>query len=538
MSLTQAELSSPQAALPLPRVTYTNLDANFALVHALIDQQLPDTQLRLLGKPRANLIGGKEDDRGRIYQAASPIDRTLNLGSFVAAADKAVDAAVLSARRAFPGWNKLGWRARVTLLRHAAEVLRASKLDIAIACLLEVGKSRLEAMGEVEESIDLILYYCDEMEAQNGFERPLKRAFEREATVSVQRPHGVFGVIAPFNFPVALSINMVTTALLAGNTVVYKPSPSAGLTGWLIADALLRAGLPKGVLNLVCGDTSVGEALVGHAEIDGIAFTGSNSVGMLIHRTLAQRRGGARPVIAEMGGKNPAYVTHQADLDAAAAGVLRSAFGLQGQKCSSCSVVFVHDDVAKVFLDKLLALTNAIKIGDPRQREVFMGPVINEAAARRFETAVSTAKRGGHLLAGGSLLTGGIYDGGHYAAPTIVDDLPEQSSLHVEELFLPFLTVRRFSDFGAALAAGNSVPYGLTAGVYTRDDEELQRFLDEAQAGVLYANRASGATTGAWPGIQSFCGWKGSGTTGKGGLGPWYLPQFMREQSHTVMRAE
>jgi 1-pyrroline-5-carboxylate dehydrogenase len=443
---------------------------------------------------------------------------------------------VLAARRAFPAWHRLGWRARVAFLRRAAVVLDEGKLDLAIACLIEVGKSRLEAMGEVEESIDLIRYYCDEMEVQNGFERPLKRAFEREATASVQRPHGAFGVIAPFNFPVALSVNMVTTALLAGNTVVYKPSPSAGLTGWLLVDALQRAGLPPGVLNLVCGDASVGEALVGHAGIDGIAFTGSNSVGMSIHRALAQGRAGARPVIAEMGGKNPAYVTQRADLDAAAAGVMRSAFGLQGQKCSACSVVFVHDDVADAFLGKLLELTHAIQIGDPRRREVFMGPLINQAAARRFEAAVATAKHEGQVLTGGRLLAGGAYGTGCYAAPTVVGDLPAHSRIHGEELFLPFLALRRFRDFGVALAAGNAVPYGLTAGVYTCDEEELQRFLDEAQAGVLYANRASGATTGAWPGVQSFCGWKGSGTTGKGGLGPWYLPQFMREQSHTVMR--
>jgi 1-pyrroline-5-carboxylate dehydrogenase len=444
-----------------------------------------------------------------------------------------VDRAVAAARGAYPDWSRRPWPERVALLRRAADRIEALKYELAAACLLEVGKSRLEAVGEVEETIDLVRYYCAEMEDNAGYDRPMRRAFPREATRSVLKPHGVFAVIAPFNFPVALSAAMMTGALVAGNTVVYKPSPMAGLTGRLLVDAVAAAA-PPGVVNLVCGGAEVGEGLVGHPGVAGVAFTGSHAVGMAIFRRMAARACAA-PVIAEMGGKNPTYVTASADLDDASSGVMRSAFGLSGQKCSAGSTVFVHDAVADDFLGALAEKTRVLKVGDPQDRGVFVGPVIDRAAADRFALAADSVRQQGRFAAGGEMLAGGLYDKGFYAAPSIATDLPPDHPLHKEELFLPLLTVRRFTDLAAAIRAGNDVVYGLTAGIYTRDEGELRLFLDTAEAGVLYANRASGATTGAWPGIQTFCGWKGSGVTGKGGLGPWYVPQFMREQSHTVM---
>jgi 1-pyrroline-5-carboxylate dehydrogenase len=245
-----------------------------------------------------------------------------------------------------------------------------------------------------------------------------------------------------------------------------------------------------------------------------------------------------RPVIVEMGGKNPTYVTASADLDVAAEGVMRSAFGLQGQKCSAGSKVYVNAEVGDAFLDKLLALTARIRIGDPTERDVFMGPVIDGRALARFNAAAAEASRIGRVLAGGTSLDGGIYAHGAYVAPTIVDGLPPSHGINKDELFLPFLSILRFTDLAAAIEDGNDVTYGLTAGCYAQDETELDLFLERAEAGVLYANRASGATTGAWPGIQSFCGWKGSAVTSKGGLGPYYLPQFMREQSRTIWRSE
>ncbi len=519
----------------VPRVTYSNIGTDFTPVHDLLDGLIPTVKRERLGQAWPNRIGGRADDDGRRYVARSPIDRDLVLGEFVEASRAAVGRAVGAARAALADWAEHPWQERVRILHRAADLLHSRVHEIAVACLLEVGKSRLEAVGEAEEAVDLIRYYCTEMERNEGYARPLARAVAREETLDVLRPHGVFGVIAPFNFPLALSVNMVSGALLTGNTVVYKPSPMAGLTGVLLVAALHEAGVPGGALDVVCGGAEVGRTLVDDTRLAGVAFTGSHAAGMEIFRKLAAGPY-ARPVIVEMGGKNPAYVTAQANLETAVEGVMRSAFGLSGQKCSACSTVFVQEPVYEPFLAGLVERSRALVVGNPEAREVFMGPLIDQRAARRFETASRRAAADGRLALGGRLLEGGLFDRGHYAPPTIVVDLAADHPLHREELFLPFLTVRRFGALEEAIADGNRVAYGLTAGVYTEDGAELETFLRTAEAGVLYANRASGATTGAWPGVQSFAGWKGSGVSSKGGLGPCYLPQFMREQSRTIMR--
>jgi 1-pyrroline-5-carboxylate dehydrogenase len=239
-------------------------------------------------------------------------------------------------------------------------------------------------------------------------------------------------------------------------------------------------------------------------------------------------------VLAEMGGKNPAFVTASADLDAAVSGVARSAFGLQGQKCSAASKAYVERSVVDDFLSALVETANNLVIGDPRRRDVFMGPIINEVSLDRFTRAAEEASNCGALMCGGKQLAGGLFDKGPYVPPTIVTGLPADHRVNRDELFLPFLSVLPFDDLNDAIFDANRSAFGLTAGIYTKDQEELDRFLTTIEAGVLYANRPSGATTGAWPGFQTFCGWKGSGTSGKGGLGSWYVPQFMREQSHTL----
>ena len=518
----------------LPRVTYSNVGVDFTPVHDKLDGLIPDFK-RGLGRAWPNLIGWRPDRDGAAYRAASPIDDRLILGEFIEATPAAVGRAVRAAKAAYPAWSGLPWQERVTILRRVAEILARRKYELGIACLIEVGKSRLEAMGEAEESHDLIAYYCDEMERNRGFTRDMARAFPQEATSVTLRPAGVFGVIAPFNFPLALSVSMITGALLGGNTVVYKPSPKAGLTGSLLVEALHEAGVPPGVVNLVCGE-GAGRLLVDHPSLDGVAFTGSHAVGMEIFRKMAAGPY-ARPVVVEMGGKNPAYVTAKADLDVAAEGVMRSAFGLQGQKCIACSVAYIEEAVHDRFVALLAEKTARLKIGNPEQRDVYMGPVIDAEAGARFETAVATARRDGAVIAGGARRRGDLFDRGHYAEPTIVGGLPGDHALLRDELFLPFVAIDRCDDLSDGLKRGNAVPYGLTAGVYTTDRAELDYFFAQAEAGVLYANRRSGATTGAWPGIQTFCGWKGSGATSKGGLGPFYLQQFMREQSRTVMGA-
>jgi 1-pyrroline-5-carboxylate dehydrogenase len=232
-----------------------------------------------------------------------------------------------------------------------------------------------------------------------------------------------------------------------------------------------------------------------------------------------------------MGGKNAAVVGASADLEAAAEGIAKAAFGFSGQKCSACSRAIVVDEVHDELVERLAELARETTVGDPVDPDVATGPVVNEQAVERFDRSVESARRDGVVAAGGSQGD----DVGWFVEPTVVSGLPLGHPLTRDELFLPFVTVVRVRDFGAALAEANAVPYGLTAGVFSRDDDELDRFLDEIEAGVVYVNRRAGATTGAWPGIQSFCGWKSSGLTGKGGLGPYYVQQFAREQSRTIV---
>jgi 1-pyrroline-5-carboxylate dehydrogenase len=517
----------------LPRVTYSNTGEDFSGVHAHLDSIISDVEARLLGKMRPALVGGRDRSEGRVVVAQSPIDRGIALGEFPQADAALVDEAVDAARAAFPAWRDLSHTRRIALLRSGADILEQRKWDISVACLIEVGKSRLEAVGEVEEAIDLIRHYCSEMERTDGFREEMPGASSAERCSVILRPYGVFGVIAPFNFPVALSIGMMSAALVAGNTVVFKPSDAAGLTGRLVAEALVEGGLPEGVLNLVHGDRATGEALVSNPKVDGFAFTGSNAVGMTILRNAASTTA-MRPVLAEMGGKNPAFVTASADLMVAASGVARSAFGLSGQKCSAASKAYVSRTIYDDFVHSLVETMGKLTVGDPRRQEIFMGPVINDRSLHRFTEASADAARAGKIVAGGERLSRGVFDGGPYVQPTIVAGLPADHRINRDELFLPFISLLAFDDLGEAIADANRSAFGLTAGIYTGDKPELDQFLATIEAGVLYANRASGATTGAWPGFQTFCGWKGSGTTGKGGLGSWYVPQFMREQSHTL----
>jgi 1-pyrroline-5-carboxylate dehydrogenase len=239
-------------------------------------------------------------------------------------------------------------------------------------------------------------------------------------------------------------------------------------------------------------------------------------------------------VLGELGGKNAAIVTKSADLETAAEGVTRSAFGLQGQKCSACSRVYVDRAVAQPFLQLLLEKTKALKVGDPTNRDVFVGPVINERAVETFERACAAAKRNGEILIGGSRMQTPPFDKGTFVEPTIAQ-LPLAHELFQEELFVPFLSVGIVDSFDQALEESNRSHLGLCGGLFSQDENEIERFFDEMEAGVLYVNRRTGATTGAWPGVQSFCGWKGSGMTGRGGCGPYYVAQFMREQSRTRM---
>ncbi len=518
------------------KITYTSANVDLEDFHRRFDEALRRVRAES-NQLHPFYIGGRP-----VHTAAEPIvdrapaDTSVVLGRFAAATPGHVDAAVRSARAAQHVWGRLPWQERIATLRRAATLIRERKYDLAAIMSLEVGKNRLESMGDAEESADLIDYYSQQMDDAGGFIRPMAKLTPVERNTDVLRPYGVFACIAPFNFPLALSAGMSSAALLAGNAVVYKPAEDTPWTGLKLYEIYRDAGVPEGVFNLITGRGSeIGDALWQHPGIDGVVFTGSKAVGMRIHAGLSQRW--IKPCLLELGGKNAAIVMDSADLDAAAEGVMRSAFGLQNQKCSATSRVYVHREVAEPFLERLLERTKTIKMGDPTERDVYFGPVINERAVARFERAVGQARKEGKVLIGGERLTEGNFTKGYFVAPTVAT-LPLESALFLEELFVPFLAIGEVAGLDQAIAESNKVEYGLTAGIFSRRPEELERFFDTIEAGVCYANKRTGATTGAWPGAQPFCGWKGSGSTGKGGCGPYYVAQFMREQSRTVIEGK
>jgi 1-pyrroline-5-carboxylate dehydrogenase len=292
--------------------------------------------------------------------------------------------------------------------------------------------------------------------------------------------------------------------------------------------------MPDGAFNYVTGGgATIGQELIENAEVDGITFTGSYDVGMHIYKTFATGKY-PRPCIAEMGGKNACVVTARGDLGRAATGIVRSAFGLTGQKCSALSRVYVEDAAADVLLERVIGKTQAIRVGDPCCRENWMGPVINAAAAESYLRFSSRLRgKGVAVLTGGTRLHDGELAHGHFVAPTVAEAPPDHP-LFREEMFQPILMVARVRDVREAVARANDSALGLTAGCYGCD-EEVRYFLDNVEAGVTYANRPQGATTGAWPGYQPFGGWKGSGSTGKAIGSFYYLPLYLREQSQTVV---
>jgi 1-pyrroline-5-carboxylate dehydrogenase len=515
------------------KITYTSTSGDLEEFHHRFDAALAQIRQES-GRLHPFYINGEPvETREEPLIDRSPIDTDVVLGRFAAATAAQVDAAVQSARRAQTGWAGQPWQERVATLRRAATLIRERKYELAALMSLEVGKSRLEAMGDAEESADLIDYYCQQVEDAAGFVRPMARITPVERNTDVLRPYGVFACIAPFNFPLALSAGMSSAALVAGNAVVYKPAEDTPWTGLKLYEVYRDAGLPNGVFNMLFGRREeIGDPLWQHPGIDGVVFTGSKQVGMRIHAGLSGRW--VKPCLLELGGKNAAIVLRSADLDAAAEGVMRSAFSLQNQKCSATSRVYVQRDVLAPFLDRLIEKTRAIRMGDPSERDVFFGPVINERSVERYERAVAQARKEGTVLLGGARLKGGVFDRGHFVSPTIAR-LPLDSSLFGEELFAPFVAVGEVEGLDQAIAETNRVDYGLTAGIFSGERSEIERFFDEVEAGVCYANKRTGATTGAWPGAQPFCGWKGSGSTGKGGCGPYYVAQFMREQSRTVI---
>ena len=514
------------------KITYTATPEQIEAMHSSFDAAIEDVRGQL-GSSYPMIIDGDEVSDRPMFEVYAPANTRTHIASFPKGSSDDVDDAIAAAKAAFPAWSKRPWQERVELIRKAADLIRERKFVLSAWLIYETGKSRTEAIGEVEEGADLLSWYAQQIEDHNGFVYPMDTIDPRESNVSILKPVGVWAVVGPFNFPHALCSGMSSGALVAGNTIVFKPASATPMSGYQIARCYVDAGLPAGVVNFVTGGgAEVGDYLATHDDVDGVVFTGSKEVGFDLYKRFASNY--PKPIITEMGGKNPTIVTRNADLDKAAMGVMRSAFGFSGQKCSACSRVYVERDVYDPFMDKLTGMTEKLVIGDGLNRETFVGPVIDESSVKRFEEAVEMTKRDGGLVRfGGNARNDGEYAHGYFVEPTIVDGLPLHHDLFRRELFLPFVAVAPVDSLEQAIEESNATEYGLTAGIFSEDDGEMDTFFDNIIAGVTYANRSGGSTTGAWPGCQSFCGWKGSGSTGKGGLGNFYVQQFLREQSQT-----
>ncbi len=518
------------------KLTYATMFNPPEELHTRFEDALAKVKANL-GKEYAMLIDGKDRFAAEKFEDHSPINTDMVLGVFQKGTEQDAHDALAAARRAFPVWSKMKWQERVALLRKAADLIDERTFEIGAAMALEVGKNRMESLADVAETADLVRYACYQMEKSEGFRVEMGRdplAGYTATNFSVLRPYGVWQVISPFNFPTALTGGPTGSALVTGNTVVMKPATDTPWVVRLLVECFRDAGLPDGVVNYVTGPgRTLGQALIESPEVDGVTFTGSYDVGMKIFRDYAQGRY-VRPIILELGGKNPAIVSRNADLERAAIGIVRSAFGLQGQKCSACSRVFVEEPVYDKLVDRLVELTKKLVVGDPTERQVYMGPVINQNSYKDFKNYTEELSQAGTFLTGGKVVTDGDYAKGYFCEPTLVADVPLDHRLWQHEMFLPITTVARIGSLDEAMQHANSVTYGLTAGFYG-SKEETQWFFENIQAGVTYANRPQGATTGAWPGFQPFGGWKGSGSSGKNAGGHYYLQLYMHEQIQTMI---
>src|SRR6185369_15929957 len=435
----------------------------------------------------------------------SPIDQRQLLGRFPVATAAEATRAMDAAHAAFPTWRATSANERMRLMHRAAALIEERVYDIAAAVCLEVGKNRMEALGDVQETADFFSLYADDYLKQNCFSHNLPDDPSTEFKAhnrSTAKPYGAWLVIAPYNFPFALGGGPVAAALVTGNTVVLKGATDTPWAGRLLADVLRDAGFPPGVFNYVSGGGSVaGEALIAHPNLAGVTFTGSYDVGMHIYRTLANGRY-PRPCITEMGGKNACIVTQNADLERAASGIVRSAFGLSGQKCSATSRLYVDASVADALAEKLLEKIAAIKVGDPTAKENWMGPVTTAGAYANYQRYSDRLHGNGTVLTGAQVLRDGAMAHGFYVAPTLAEALADHP-LFGEEMFSPILMLCRVKDREEAMRLTNASSLGLTAGCFGSDDD-VDFFFDNVEAGVTYANRAQGATTGAWPGYQPF----------------------------------
>lgn len=468
------------------------------------------------------LIGGREVETGRWINSENPSHRREIVGRCAAGRAADVDTAVLAAQGALADWSRCGAKGRAVYLREVAALLRARRFELAAWILYECGKGWREADADVAEAIDFCEFYAAQaitMELPHGVDRPGE---ENEFFYS---PRGVTAVIAPWNFPLAILTGMTAAALATGNTVVMKPAEQSSVAAARLAEIFATAGLPEGVVGYLPGSgEEVGRALVDHPDVAVIAFTGSREVGLAINRRAAEVSTGGRlvkRVIAEMGGKNAILIDDDADLDEAVLGVVHSAFGYSGQKCSACSRAVVLDRVYEPFLERLVAAAASLRVGPAEDPATQVGPVIDAESHARIREYIAIGQREGREVL--AVNVGPLGEEGYYLGPHIFADVSPTARIAQEEIFGPVLTVIRAADFDAGLQIVNGTDYALTGGVYSRSPGHLDRAKREMQVGNLYLNRP---ITGALVGAQPFGGFKLSGIGSKTG-GRDYLLQFV-----------
>ncbi len=501
-------------------------DTDYAEVKAREEaQQALQTVRQQLGKTYLPLVNGEYVNTAVMVDSVNPSNPTEIIGKIGLLSIEQADAAMAAAKAAFPAWRRTPVRQRAGILRKAAELMEQRRAELCAWVVLEVGKALREADGEVSEAIDFCRYYADEMER---LDQGHNYDVAGENNRYVYQPRGVVVVISPWNFPIAIATGMTVAALAAGNCTLLKPAEVSSVIAAKIAEILIEAGIPKGVFQYVPSKGStVGAHLVKHPDVHLIAFTGSQEVGCRIYAEAAIVQPGQKHlkrVIAEMGGKNGIIVDESADLDQAVVGVVQSAFGYSGQKCSACSRVIVLAPVYDAFVERLVEATRSLNIGIAEAPSTQVGPVVDANAQKRIKEYIEKGRSEAQVA-----LEMPAPDAGYFVGPVIFSEVPADAVIAQEEIFGPVVAVIRAQDFQEALDIANGTDFALTGGLYSRTPSHISQATAEFEVGNLYINRT---TTGAIVSRQPFGGFKMSGMGSKAG-GPDYLLQFLEPRTIT-----
>jgi 1-pyrroline-5-carboxylate dehydrogenase len=480
----------------------------------------------LLGHEYPLIIGGERVRTSGKIESRNPAQPAQIVGMHQKAGAEHATQAIAAAQKAFEMWRFVSADERASLLLNAAEIIRQRKFEFCAWLTYEVGKNWVEADADVGETIDFLEFYAREALRLAAAMTPIQYPGEHDELLYL--PLGVGAVISPWNFPFAIMAGMTSAAVVTGNTVVLKPSSESPTIAARFMEVLEEAGMPPGVVNLCPGSgKTFGNAVVEHPKTRFIAFTGSKEVGLDIHERAAKTPPGQiwiKRTILEMGGKDSIIVAADANFDAAVAGVVASAFGFSGQKCSACSRVIVEDAIYSEFVERVRERVDAIAVGDPAQNRD-MGPVVSEEAMRTILGYIDIGKGEGRLVAGGTVVE--TAEKGYYIRPAVIADVAPEARIAQEEIFGPVLAMIRARDFDEGLAIANNTEFGLTGAVYSTDRVKLDRARRQFHVGNLYFNRKC---TGAMVGAHPFGGFNMSGTDSKAG-GPDYLYLFTQAKS-------